>query len=178
VWELLQKAYEKMGGFKSAANKEELIANPGYWKVVKRGGKITAVNLYRKIPQTSTFKVYASGAEAELDPETNKYRATTQGKHDYMQIKKADVTQKRSWAEVSGPAEKLAIRNGAKPIPNKYAGALTDKAILSLDPDGIHYTRLIMGELHKKAMYGFVGLTPEQKKSLENKGLEIHDLPK
>jgi hypothetical protein len=178
VWDLLRKSYANLGGFKSAANKEELVATPGYWKVIKRGKKITAVNLYRKIPQTSTFKVYASGAETELDPKTQEYRVTEQGKKDYISIKKADITQKRSWAEVSGPAAAFVKRLGAKPIPNKYAGALTDKAILALDPDGIHYTRLIMGEPHVKAMYGFVGLTPEQKKSLEIKGLEIHDLPK
>ena len=70
VWDLLQKAYQKAGGFKSAVNKEELINNPGYWKVVKRGDNITAVNLYRKIPQTNTFKIYASGSQAELDPDT------------------------------------------------------------------------------------------------------------
>jgi hypothetical protein len=178
IWDLLQKAYSKIGGFKSASSKEELIANPGYWKAVKRGDKITAVNLYRKVPQTSTFKVYASGAEAELDHVTNRYQATKLGKHDYLQIKKADVTQKRSWAEVSGPAEKLAIRNGAKPIPNKYAAYLSGKEILELNPDGYHYTRLIMGEPHEKIMYGFVGLTPEQRKALEINNLEIHDLPK
>jgi len=94
-----------------------------------------------------------------------------------LQIKKADVTQKRSWAEVSGPAEKLAIRNGAKPIPNKYAAYLSGKEILELNPDGYHYTRLIQGEPHEKIMYGFVGLTPEQRKALEINNLDIRDLP-
>lgn len=178
VWDLLQKAYQKMGGFKSAVNKEELIANPGYWKVVKRGDKITAVNLYRKIPQTRTFKVYASGADTELDKDTGEYRATEQGKRDYKDIKKADITQKRSWAEVSGPAAAFVKRLGAKPIPNKYAEYLTGKEILDYNNDGIHYTRLIMGEPHEKAMYGFVGLTPDQEKALKNNNLEIHDLPR
>ena len=177
VWDLLQKAYQKAGGFKSAVNKEELINNPGYWKVVKRGDNITAVNLYRKIPQTSTFKIYASGAQAELDPEKQEYRATEQGKRDYINIKKADVTQKRSWAEVSGAPEMFAKRIGAKPIPNKFAAYLTGKEILELNPDGYHYTRLIQGEPYEKAMYGFVGLTPDQKKALELNGLDIHDLP-
>lgn len=178
VWDLLQKAYQKVGGFKSAVNKEELIGNPGYWKVAKRGDKITAVNLYRKIPQTNTFKVYASGAEAELDPEKQEYRATEQGKRDYTDIKKADVTQKRSWAEVSGAPETFAKRLGAKPIPNKYAAYLTGKEILELNPDGYHYTRLIMGEPHEKIIYGFIGLSPDQEKALENNGLDIQDLPR
>jgi len=176
VWDLLQKAYQKAGGFKSAVNKEELINNPGYWKVAKRGDKITAVNLYRKVPQTNTFKIYASGAQAEIDPDKQEYRATEQGKRDYINIKKADVSQKRSWAEVSGSPEIFAKRLGAKPIPNKFAAYLTGKEILELNPDGHHYTRLIQGEPHEKAMYGFVDLTPDQKKALEIKGLDIQDL--
>jgi hypothetical protein len=176
VWNLLQKAYQKAGGFKSAVNKEELINNPGYWKVAKRGDKITAVNLYRKVPQTNTFKIYASGAQSALAPDKQEYRATEQGKRDYINIKKADVTQKRSWAEVSGSPEAFAKRLGAQPIPNKYATYLTGKEILELNPDGYHYTRLIQGEPHEKAMYGFVDLTPDQKKALEIKGLDIQDL--
>ena len=178
VWDLLQKSYQKAGGFKSAVNKEELLDTPGYWKVVKRGDKITAVNIYRKVPQTSSFKVYASGAETELDPEKQEYRATKQGIADYSMTKKADVKQNRSWAEVSQGPETYARKLGAKPVPNKFAQYLTGKEILELNPDGYHYTRLIMGEPHEKIIYGFIGLTPEQEKALENKGLDIQDLPR
>lgn len=177
VWDLLQKSYLKLGGFKSATDKEELISIPGYWKVVKRGDKITAVNLYRKVPQTQTFKVYASGTETTSDPITNTPRSTLQGKRDYSMVKKADVTQKRAWAEVSGPAEAVANRSGGKPIPNKYAAYLTGKEILDLDSDGYHYTRLIQGKPYEKIMYGFVKLTPEQRKAMEMNGLDINDLP-
>lgn len=177
VWDLLQKSYLKLGGFKSAANKEELITVPGYWKLVKRGDRITAANLYKKIPQTQTFKVYASGTETYLDPDEQKYHATEQGKRDYTSIKKADVTQKRSWAEVSGPAEAFAKRSEGKPIPNKYAGYLTGKEILDLNSDGYHYTRLIQGKPHEKIIYGFATMTSKQEKALKNSGLEINDLP-
>ena len=95
-----------------------------------------------------------------------------------MAIKKADVTQKRSWAEVSGTPETFAKRLGAQPIPNKYAAYLTGKEILELSPDGYHYTRLIMGEPHEKIIYGFIGLSPDQEKALENNGLDIQDLPR
>jgi hypothetical protein len=177
VWDLLQKSYVRSGGFKSAADKEELITIPGYWKIVKRGDKITAANLYRKVPQTQTFKVYASGAETTPDSITNAPRSTLQGKRDYSMVKKADVTQKRAWAEVSGPAEVVAKKSGGKPIPNKYAAYLTGKEILDLDSDGYHYTRLIQGEPYEKIMYGFIKLTPEQIKAMEMNGLDINDLP-
>ena len=177
VWDLLQKSYKKLGGFKSATSPQELIEIPGYWKIVKRGDTITAVNLYRKVPHTNTFKVYASGSDTKYDSEKDSYTASDQGRKDYMMVKSDDVKMNRSWAEVSGPAEKNAKRLGAKPIPNKFAAYLTDKEILELNPDGYHYTRLIQGEPHEKIIYGFIGLTDEQKKSLENSGLDIHELP-
>jgi hypothetical protein len=177
VWDMLQKAYAKMGGFKSATSKEELIEIPGYWKLVKRGPEITAVNLYKQTPQTQSFKTYASAAQVQQDPKSGEYKATSQGVADYTDLKKADQKMKRSWAEVSGGAEKTAKRIGAKPIPNKFASYLTNKEILRLNPDGYHYTRLIQGEPYEKIIYGFIGLTPEQEKELENKGLDIQDLP-
>ena len=53
VWDLLQKSYKKIGGFKTATDKQELLSFPGYWKVVKRGDTITAVRIYRKSPKTT-----------------------------------------------------------------------------------------------------------------------------
>lgn len=177
VWDMLQASYQKMGGFKSAASKEELIEIPGYWKLVKRGPDITAINLYRKIPQTQTYKVYASAAETSSDQTTGLPTSTSRGLVDYTTLKQADITQKRAWAEVSGPAEKHAKRLGGKTIPNKYAAYLTGKEILDLNSDGYHYTRLIMGEPHEKIMYGFATMTPNQQEYLEMNGLDIQDLP-
>jgi hypothetical protein len=171
VWDILQQSYAKIGGFKSASSPQELIEIPGYWKLVKRADQITAVNLYRKVPHTTTFKTFASGAV------TDGNTATNQGRSDYMMLKRDDVKQERSWAEVSGSAEKIAKRLNSTPIPNKFAAYLTDKEILSYNPDGYHYTRLIMGEPHEKIIYGFIGLTDNQKKSLENNGLDINELP-
>lgn len=171
VWDILQQSYAKIGGFKSASSPQELIEIPGYWKIVKRDGDITAVNLYREVPHTSTFKVYASGAV------TDGNTATDQGRSDYMMMKKDDVKQERSWAEVSGSAEKIAKRLNSTPIPNKFAAYLTGKEILKLNPDGYHYTRLIMGEPHEKIIYGFIGLTDEQKNMLEINNLDINELP-
>jgi hypothetical protein len=177
VWDMLQKAYAKMGGFKSATSKEELIEIPGYWKLVKRGPEITAVNLYKQTPQTQTHKSYALAAKVTQDPVTNKYKASPAGMRDIQDLVNADAKTRRSWVEVSGPAERLIHSTGAKPIPNKFASYLTNKEILRLNPDGYHYTRLIQGEPYEKIIYGFIGLTPEQEKELENKGLDIQDLP-
>lgn len=177
VWDMLQRSYKKIGGFKSAASLEELVNEPGYWKIVRRGDKITAVNIYKKSPKTKTFKVIASATATDFDPEKDRYKATAQGLSDYEMIKKGDIKMKRSWAEVSGPAEILMKRGGAAPIPNKYAEFLTGKKIVDLSPDGNHYTRLIHGEPHEKIIYGFVKLSDQGREELLAKGIDLKDLP-
>lgn len=177
VWDMLQRSYKKMGGFKSAGSPEELANEPGYWKVVRRGDKITAVGIYKKSPQTNNFKAIASATETELNPETGEYKATAQGLKDYNMVKSADVKLNRSWAEVSGPAEKIMIRSGAKPVENKYAEFLTGKKIVDLNPDGYHYTRLIQGEPHEKVIVGFINLSPEGAEELSKRGIDLQELP-
>jgi hypothetical protein len=178
VWDMLQRSYKKIGGFKSAANLEELVNEPGYWKLIKRDGRITAVNIYKKSPKTKTFKVIASATETDYNPEKDSYKATPKGLSDYEMIKKGDVKMKRSWAEVSGPAEVLMRRSGATPVPNEYAEFLTGKKILELNDDGHHYTRLIHGEPHEKIIYGFIKLSDEGREELESRGINIRELPK
>ena len=177
VWDLLQKSYKKIGGFKTATDKQELLSFPGYWKVVKRGDTITAVRIYRKSPKTTNYKTIAGATETEIDARTGANKATKQGMSDYTMLGRADIEMQRSWAEVSGPAEIIMKRMGATPVPNKYAAFLTDKDITELNPDGYHYTRAIQGHPHEKVIYGVPKLSPEMKKELENKGLDIHDFP-
>jgi hypothetical protein len=176
IWTMLQRSYKKIGGFKSANSAEELANDPGYWKVVRRGNHITALGVYKQVPNTDNFKMIASATETELNPE-GKYKATTQGLKDYNMLKKDDIKTKRAWAEVSGPAEKLMLKAGAKPIDNKYAEFLTGKKILDLNPDGYHYTRLIQGEPHEKIIVGFVKLSSNGKEKLANLGFDLKHLP-
>lgn len=177
VWDMLQRSYKKIGGFKSADSPRDLANDPGYWKLVRRNGKITALGIYKKSPATKNFKTIASATETELNPETGEYKATERGLKDYNKIKIEDIRAKRSWAEVSGPAEKLMIRSGATPIDNKYAELLTGKKILDLDSDGFHYTRLIQGEPHRKIIVGFVNLSKEGTNELLRLGFNLKELP-
>lgn len=163
VWDLLQQAYSKIGGFGTAESPEELIQNSGLWKAVKRNGKITAVNIYR---DQNGRKSIASGTDG-----------TPQGKKDYFMLKSDDIKHKRAWAEVSGAPEAILRRLGAKPIPAKFAPLLTKKPILQYSTDGIHYTRLIAGHAHEKAMYGIIKVTPELEKELRLYNIDLKDLP-
>lgn len=177
VWDLLQRSYKKLGGFKSVANPEELLNEPGYWKVIRRKGKVTAVTIYKKSPKTKNYKVIASASETSYDPEKDRYKATPQGLSDYEMMKKSDIKTNRSWAEVSGPAEVFMKRNGAKPVSNKFAEFLTGKKIIDASDDGYHYTRLIHGEPHEKIIYGFIDLSPEANLELNAMGINLHELP-
>jgi hypothetical protein len=177
VWDMLQRSYKKIGGFKSANSPEELVNDSGYWKLIRRGSHITALGVYKRVPNTDNFKMIAHASETYLNPETGDYKATTQGLKDYHMLKNDDIKTNRAWAEVSGPAEKIMLRSGAKPIDNKYAEFLTGKKILDLNPDGYHYTRLIQGEPHEKIIVGFIKLSPIGREKLINMGIELKNLP-
>ena len=159
VWDIMQRSYASIGGFGTASSPEELIQFSGLWKIVTRDGNITAVNIYR---DQHGRKSIASGTDG-----------SPQGKKDYLMIKNEDVKFNRAWAEVSGAPEKILIRAGAKAIPAKFAPILTQKEILSYNPDGVHYTRLIAGHPHEKAMYGVVKVTPDLENLLRAQGSDV-----
>ena len=164
VWDLLQTSYVNVGGFKSSPNKENLINTTGLWKLVRRGDEgITAVNIYK---DQHGRKSVASGTNG-----------TIQGKKDYILLKDADMRYHRAWVEASGPVERI-LEKRCEAIPNKYAAFLTGKEIISIDPDGYHYTRMIMGEPHVKKLFGFVELSPNSVKKLADFGIIVHELPK
>ena len=177
VWDMLLRSYKHKGGFKSASSLEELVNTPGYWKLTRRGDKITSVSIYKKVEHTNNFKGIASASETEFSQPKNRYAATKPGYADYSHMKDADLKTHRSWSEVSAEIEQLLLKSGAKSIPNKFAAILTGKEILKLNPDGIHYTRLIKGEPHEKSIYGFVSLSPSGQAALERSGISLHDLP-
>lgn len=163
VWQLLQQSYASQGGFKSAANVDELIADSHLWKLVVRGGKLTAVSISKDKFGRKTIAIATDG--------------TDQGKSDFRMVATDDIRLGRAWAELSGKAETAFVRLGAKPISNKLAAKLTGKKILSLDPDGIHYTRLIQGSPQVKAIYGVAQVDADTQKLLDAEGLVLQQLP-
>lgn len=142
IWDILTKSYEPIGGFKSAKSKEDLIAKTGLAKLVKRGGKIVAVKIYK---DELGRKSIAAGTDGSM-----------QGKEGLIKMSEEDIKMNRAWGEYSGAMEHIMLKKGGVPIPNTMASALLGKPIESLDDDGYHYTREIQGELHKKIMIGDV----------------------
>jgi hypothetical protein len=159
VWDMLQKAYAPIGGFKSAASKEELIDDSSMWKLVRRNGKIVAVFIYKDKFGRKSIACATDGSD--------------QGKADLIKTKSDDTKMRRAWAEVSGKVESIMIKAKAVPVSNKYAAKLTGKEILGYDVDGVHYTRLIAGEPHVKAIYGFPKIDPEVEQELEKHQVKL-----
>lgn len=163
VWDILQASYKEAGGFHSASSPEELIQKSGLWKMIVRDGEVTAIGIYK---DQDGRKSIASGTNG-----------TRQGSKDYRMLKNEDVKFKRAWAEVSGKPEAMMVKSGLTPLSNKFAAVLTGKEILELNPDGVHYTRLINGNPYEKVIYGSVKMSPETLQKLEAAGVSMNELP-
>jgi hypothetical protein len=140
IWDILEKSYAPIGGFKSAKNKEDLIDKSGLMKLVTKDGRVVAVKIYKS---ELGRKSIAGGTDG-----------SDEGKKWFMKICEEDIKLNRAWGEVSGKMEHIMLKRGAVPIPSSMAGRILGKPILSYDPDGYHYTREIMGEPHTKVMVG------------------------
>ena len=146
IHDILHKSYAKIGGYggRTSGSKEESdeihkdITNSAI-KAVRRNGKITAVNLYRKQHGRKSIGSGTDGSE--------------QGKKDWKKTKIEDHEQKRAWGEVSGAAEHLQKKMGVPVIPSNRAGKLLNKHTVPHE-DGEHYSRDIGGHMHTKIMMG------------------------
>lgn len=145
VWDILSKAYEKIGGMKGMDSKEQLIDETDMWKMIRKNGEILAVKCY-------TFKrggrkaCYCAG------------NGTEDGKKALYQMIKDDMRLKdrNAWIEASGAVEHIYKKYGeATPIPAEIAQIiLKDKPFTKICDDGYHYVRKIGGEDHEKIMLG------------------------
>lgn len=140
IWDILQKSYAPIGGFLTASSKEDLIEKTGMAKLVRKNNKIIAVKLYK---DDQGRKSIAAGTDG-----------SNEGKLWLVKMFQEDIKLDRAWGEFSGKAEHLMLKYGGIPIPNELAGEILNKPIISLNPDGFHYTREIMGEPHEKIIIG------------------------
>lgn len=143
VWDILQKAYSYCG-MASMDSVEQLIDETDMWKMVRKNGKIVAVNTYSN--KRSGRKICYGGQDG-----------TEEGKKAFKKILEEDfkLKDRQSWAEVSGAMEVTALKQGAMPIPAYIAELIMkDKTFDSIHEDGFHYTRMIGGEPHTKLMVG------------------------
>ena len=159
VWAILTKAYEYCGGMAGMDSVDQLMDETDMWKMVRKNGKIVAVN---------TYSGKRSGRRICYDGQDG----SEEGKRAFKKILEEDfkLKDRQSWAEVSGAMEVTALKQGAMPIPAYIAELIMkDKTFDSIHEDGFHYTRMIGGEPHTKLMVGnFAGKEFTADKNLIN----------
>lgn len=148
VWDILQDSYKAIGGLKGRCfgSKAEMIKEVPFWKVVRKDDKIIACVLYK---DRSGRKVVALGTDG-----------TAQGKSAVTKIIGDELKQKRSYVEVSGPAERMIIRN-FKDLYDTYkvpfetaAKILGQKHIKPVQGDDYRYVRTLGKHEEEKIMLG------------------------
>lgn len=159
VWDILQASYAKIGGIHGSGfeSKADMIATIPFWKLVKKGDKIVAVALYK---DKNGRKRIAAGTDG-----------SDEGKAAFASISGEDLSQSRSYSELSGPslsfvmrrykgdfkkhlispkdAEKIAKDTLIYPVSDQDAEVLSHPELKDY-----FYQRKIGGQLHTKLMVG------------------------
>ena len=146
VWKILVDSYDYLGG--PLKTRDDIMGPKYFWKLVRRGGKITAAAIY-KLSKTQGRKLVLCGKNYDVKGSTA----------DLFSIVKEDINlaDRNAWMEVSDKMEDRIRGMGYIPLPNTVAEkilAKLGKKLDSLDDDGEHYTRKIGGQLHTKVMFG------------------------
>jgi hypothetical protein len=150
IHDLLQNAYKQVdGGYGGlgSGSKEESEAihrdiSDHNIKVIKRGDKITAVNIYK---DQFGRKSIATGHDG-----------TEQGKSDWKQIASEDIEQeeRNAWGEASGGAKRAREKLGSKQVPFADAEKLLRGKKITQVGDTNNYIRNIGGKPHEKVILG------------------------
>lgn len=152
VWDMLQAAYAPLGGIHGNGfkDKQDMIHNIPFWKLVVRGDHVTAVAMYKQKDGRKRVAIATDGSTAS--------------KSDLANLLKADLTTGRSYGEVSGPSLKFITRIFGESEMKKYFVPVDIvKKILWDDEikpvDDFTYARKIGGVWHEKVMIGNASLS-------------------
>ena len=99
VWDLLNKAYQSIGGIKGNgfSSKDDMINNIPFWKLKLNNNKIEAVVLYK---DKNGRKSVAGASDG-----------TITGKKEFIKIKNQDLELNRSYAEISSAMLAVIYKN-------------------------------------------------------------------
>lgn len=146
IFNLLQKAYAKIGGLKGSGfnSPDDMVLNIPMWKIIKRNNNITAVFMYKSKPNRKIVAIATDG--------------TTQGKVDLKNILKDEFKLNRSYIEVSGPLLKfIKVIMGPDydniKIPSDTVAKLINNEEIRIIND-FEYQRNFKGEWVTKIMLG------------------------
>jgi len=143
IYDLLQKAYEPIGGLKGSGFKDsdDMVENIKMWKIEIKNDEILAGIMYKDKKFRKGVAVFTNG--------------TKEGKKSLVKMLKDDFS--RSIIEVSGPLLKF-LENNLPKLVDKYkktcdeASKLLNKEVKCID--GYKYERTINGNVLTKLMIG------------------------
>lgn len=163
VWNILQASYKSMGGIHGSGfnSKEDMVKNIPFWKLVRRGGTVVTVAMYKDKGGRKLVACGTNGSE--------------EGKAGLLDILNNDLKRERGYVEMSDNLLKFLTRNiGYSLIKKNLKSYAEAEKILSPDelsrPESddpelvIHpelkdffYRREIGGKIHTKVMFGKLG---------------------
>ena len=144
---IILNSYDKIGG-RPTHDITDYLDDKYFWKLVKKNDKIVAAAIYKFDGENRKYNVVGTDGSSE-------------GKAALFSIFKEDIElfERGAYGEASGATEHILVdKLGAKRISNKTAQYLLknkfNKQVISLNPDGYHYTRMINGKSVEKVMIG------------------------
>lgn len=128
VYDLLQKAYEYIGGLKGSGfnDVEDMKKNIPIWKLVRQDGKIVAVAMYKDKEGRKRVAIASDGSQ--------------KGKQKLAEIVRDDMKKERAYAEISGGSLRFSKRQvtGFEDFvihPEEVEKIVDDEIIYPVDPD-------------------------------------------
>lgn len=128
VYDLLQKAYEYIGGLKGSGfnDVEDMKKNIPIWKLVRQDGKIVAVAMYKDKEGRKRVAIASYGS--------------VKGKQRLAEIVKDDMEKERAYAEISGGSLRFSKRQVSNfedfvIPPEEVEKIVDDEIIYPVDPD-------------------------------------------
>lgn len=128
VYDLLQKAYEYIGGLKGSGfnDVEDMKKNIPIWKLVRQDGKIVAVAMYKDKEGRKRVAIASDGS--------------VKGKQRLAEIVKDDMEKERAYAEISGGSLRFSKRQvtGFEDFvirPEEVEKIVDDEIIYPVDSD-------------------------------------------
>ena len=140
IWPLIELSYSRIGGY--TGSKESLVQDTSLWKLVRRDGKIVAGQLFKDKLGNKMVCGFSDGTDL--------------GKNEFKRLIVDILRRNKGWMEASGIIEYILSQH-MNPMPIEKALkvlAALGKEPVSVNSDGFHYTRMIKGKPHQKAMFG------------------------
>lgn len=154
IYNLLQKAYQKIGGIKGSGftNSDEMIRKIWFWKLYKQGGRPVGVIMYKDRDGRKMVALGTDGSD----------KAKTAIKKMMMD----EISLSRSYGEASGPALSMVKKIFGMGKDDGFEGSSLEKYMVPADQVGAilkkdvrpvskyEYIRAIGGDDEKKVMFG------------------------